>query len=66
MRCYNIEGAYEKLKEISRGNEINRETLHNFIEKLDIPNDAKSRLKILTPSNYLGNAETQTKLIKKK
>ena len=66
MRCYNIEGAYEKLKEISRGNEINRETLHNFIEKLDIPNDAKSRLKNLTPSNYLGNAETQTKLIKKK
>ena len=66
MRCYNIEGAYEKLKEISRGNEMNRETLHNFIEKLDIPNDAKSRLKNLTPSNYLGNAETQTKLIKKK
>ena len=66
MRCYNIEGAYEKLKEISRGNKINRETLHNFIEKLDIPNDAKSRLKNLTPSNYLGNAETQTKLIKKK
>ena len=66
MRCYNIEGAYEKLKEISRGNKISRETLHNFIEKLDIPDDAKSRLKNLTPSNYLGNAETQTKLIKKK
>ena len=66
MRCYNIEGAYEKLKEISRGNEISRETLHNFIEKLDIPNDAKSRLKNLTPSNYLGNAKAQTKLIKKK
>ena len=66
MRCYNIEGAYEKLKEISRGNEISRETLHNFIEKLDIPDDAKSRLKNLTPSNYLGNAETQTKFIKKK
>ena len=66
MRCYNIEGAYEKLKEISRGNKISRETLHKFIEKLDIPNDAKSRLKNLTPSNYLGNAETQTKFIKKK
>ncbi len=66
MRCYNIEGAYEKLKEISRGSEISKETLHNFIEKLDIPNNAKSRLKNLTPSNYLGNAETQTKLIKNK
>ena len=66
MRCYNIEGAYEKLKEISRGNKISRETLHKFIEKLDIPNDAKSRLKNLTPSNYLGNAEIQTKFIKKK
>jgi len=66
MRRYNIEDAYEKLKEISRGQKINKEILHNFIEKLDIPDNAKSKLKKLTPSNYLGNAEKQAKSINKK
>jgi len=65
MRRYNIDNAYEKLKELSRGQKINKEILHNFIEQLDIPNDAKSRLKELNPSNYLGNAEIQAKSIKK-
>ena len=65
MRRYNIDNAYEKLKELSRGQKINKETLHNFIEQLDIPDDAKSRLKELNPSNYLGNAEIQAKSIKK-
>mgnify|MGYP001497278796 FL=1 len=65
MRRYNIDNAYEKLKELSRGQKINKEILHNFIEQLDIPNNAKSRLKELNPSNYLGNAEIQAKSIKK-
>ena len=65
MRRYNIDNAYEKLKELSRGKKINKEILHNFIEQLDIPDDAKSRLKELNPSNYLGNAEIQAKSIKK-
>ena len=65
MRRYNIDNAYEKLKKLSRGQKINKEILHNFIEQLDIPNDAKSRLKELNPSNYLGNAEIQAKSIKK-
>ena len=65
MRRYNIDNAYEKLKELSRGQKINKEILHNFIEQLDIPDDAKSRLKELNPSNYLGNAEIQAKSIKK-
>ena len=65
MRRYNIDNAYEKLKKLSRGQKINKEILHNFIEQLDIPDDAKSRLKELNPSNYLGNAEIQAKSIKK-
>jgi len=65
MRRYNIDNAYEKLKELSRGQKINKEILHYFIEQLDIPDDAKSRLKELNPSNYLGNAEIQAKSIKK-
>ena len=65
MRRYNIDNAYEKLKKLSRGQKINKEILHNFIEQLDIPDDAKSRLKELNPSNYLGNAEIQAKSLKK-
>ena len=65
MRRYNIDNAYEKLKKLSRGQKINKEILHNFIEQLDIPDDAKSRLKELNPSNYLGNAEIQAKSTKK-
>ena len=65
MRRYNIDNAYEKLKKLSLEQKINKEILHNFIEQLDIPDDAKSRLKELNPSNYLGNAEIQAKSIKK-
>ncbi len=66
MRCAGYDDAYEKLKELSRGKEIDKKTLHNFIDQLNIPDNDKSRLKKLTPSNYLGNAETQAKSIKKK
>jgi adenylosuccinate lyase len=65
MRRYGIENAYEQLKELTRGQDINQETLRDFIEQLDIPNDAKSRLKKLTPQNYIGNAEAQVKLLSK-
>ena len=66
MRCAGYDDAYEKLKELSRGKEIDKKTLHNFIDQLNISDNDKSRLKKLTPSNYLGNAETQAKSIKKK
>ncbi len=65
MRRYGIENAYEQLKELTRGQNINQETLRMFIEKLDLPNDAKSSLQKLTPQNYIGNAETQAKLLSK-
>ncbi len=59
MRRYGIENAYEQLKELTRGQNINKETLSLFIEQLDIPKDAKTRLQKLTPQNYIGNAEAQ-------
>jgi len=65
MRRYGIDNAYEQLKELTRGHNINQETLHVFIEQLAIPNDAKSRLQALTPQNYIGNAEAQAKLLAK-
>ena len=65
MRRYGIENAYEQLKELTRGQAINAETLYQFIEQLDIPNDARAQLQKLTPQNYMGNAEAQAKLVSK-
>ncbi len=63
MRRYNIEGAYEKLKELTRGKAINQESITTFIKTLDIPDDAKQQLLNLEPRSYLGNAVAQTKRI---
>lgn len=63
MRRYGVEEPYEKLKALTRGQAINRETLDTFIETLDIPESAKAELKQLTPDNYIGNAIDQAKAI---
>lgn len=56
MRRYNIEKPYEKLKELTRGKRVNKESMQAFIDTLAIPDSEKVRLKELTPANYLGNA----------
>ena len=61
MRRYGIEKPYERLKELTRGQSINAETLHNFINSLDIPATEKDRLLKLTPATYIGNAAEQAK-----
>jgi adenylosuccinate lyase len=57
MRRYGVEQAYEQLKALTRGQTgMTRESLHAFIDDLAIPDDAKARLKGLTPANYIGLA----------
>ncbi len=64
MRRYNIENAYDKLKELTRGKGgINRESLAAFIQALDIPASEKKRLQSLTPETYLGKAAELAKRI---
>ncbi|MEO5573676.1 MAG: adenylosuccinate lyase [Gammaproteobacteria bacterium] len=57
MRRYGIKEPYEKLKALTRGQGINRDSLKTFIQGLDIPATAKQGLLELTPSNYLGRAK---------
>jgi len=52
MRRYGIEKPYEKLKELTRGQRITPEQMQAFIEKLEIPAEAKAALLELTPRNY--------------
>jgi adenylosuccinate lyase len=59
MRRYNIEEPYEKLKALTRGQTINRQTLDTFVDTLDIPEEAKQSLRELSPATYIGNAIDQ-------
>ena len=63
MRRFGIEKPYEKLKELTRGQRITAEALQAFIEKLDIPEDAKKILLKLAPRDYIGYAKELAKNI---
>ncbi|TAG26864.1 MAG: adenylosuccinate lyase [Burkholderiales bacterium] len=56
MRRYNVAGAYEKLKEVTRGKVVHKEDLHALISSLDIPTADKERLLAMTPGSYVGMA----------
>lgn len=56
MRRYGIDKPYERLKALTRGRAVDRETLRGFIESLDLPADEKARLLELTPASYIGEA----------
>ena len=56
MRRYGIDNPYEKLKELTRGKDINAEIIKDFIASLEIPPEAKEELYKLTPANYIGDA----------
>ncbi|MEX2525364.1 MAG: adenylosuccinate lyase [Gammaproteobacteria bacterium] len=63
MRRHGIEQPYEKLKTLTRGKAVTRETLEKFINDLSLPDEAKQSLLALTPHNYTGNAGEQTRMI---
>lgn len=56
MRRYAVAGAYEKLKEVTRGKTVQAADLHALIQSLDIPENDKKRLLELTPASYIGKA----------
>ena len=56
MRRYGIPEPYERLKELTRGQSVTKETIRKFVEGLELPEEAKSRLLALTPHTYVGDA----------
>ena len=56
MRRFGVQGAYEKLKEVTRGKTVRAEDLHGLIRSLEIPEAEKQRLLALTPAGYTGKA----------
>ena len=56
MRKAGIDKPYEKLKELTRGNVIDRDTIRDFINGLDLAAEDKERLLKMTPASYIGLA----------
>ena len=55
LRRENYPHPYEALKQLTRGQEgITKESIRNFIEQLEVSEDVKEELRILTPHNYVG------------
>ena len=63
MRRHGLPEPYEQLKALTRGQGVTRETLRGFVEKLDLPADAKQRLLQLEPATYIGLAEALAKAV---
>jgi adenylosuccinate lyase len=64
LRRYGAPEPYEQLKALTRGKRgITRETLHAFIDGLALPEDARARLKALTPATYVGDAAELAKRV---
>ncbi len=56
MRRYGVQGAYEKLKAVTRGKTVRAQDLAALIQGLEIPAAEKERLLAMTPASYIGKA----------
>lgn len=55
LRREGFDKPYEALKGLTRKNErITKQTVHSFVDTLNISDDLKEELKQITPHNYLG------------
>ncbi|WP_282248340.1 adenylosuccinate lyase [Stenotrophomonas sp. PS02300] len=63
MRRHGLPNPYEQLKALTRGQGITAESMKAFVESLDLPEDAKQNLRVLTPGGYIGLAAGLAKAI---
>lgn len=52
-----IEDPYAMLKQLTRGHRVGQAELVEFIDGLDIGDDARAKLRVLTPATYAGLAD---------
>ena len=63
MRKAGIEKPYEKLKELTRGQKIDSETIREFVEGLALADEDKRRLLEMSPASYVGMAAKIVELL---
>jgi adenylosuccinate lyase len=55
LRRENYPNPYEALKELTRGNhQVDKRSMHQFIDGLKVNDDVKKELRKITPHNYTG------------
>lgn len=64
MRRIGHPGAYERMKELTRGTAVTQKGLERFIRSLDLPKEDEERLVALTPGTYTGRASQLVDRIK--
>jgi adenylosuccinate lyase len=57
MRVYGLDQPYERLKELTRGRQVDAAAIREFVLGLGLPDDAQQRLLELTPGGYTGLAD---------
>ena len=63
MRRFGLPEPYEQLKNFTRGQPMTQELMQGFINKLELPTEAKQRLLAMTPANYTGLAADLAKRV---
>ena len=63
MRRFGLPEPYEQLKNFTRGQPMTQELMQGFINKLELPTEAKQRLLAMTPANYIGLAADLAKRV---
>ncbi len=63
LRKSGKQDAYEKLKELTRGQSINAESMAEFVSELKVSDEDKQTLINLTPAEYIGLAPKLVDLI---
>lgn len=61
MRRYSVPDAYEQMRDLTRGHDIDHAKLKHFIQSLNIPDEARKQLLKLTPAEYTGLASQLVK-----
>ena len=63
MRRHGVEGAYEQLKALTRGQRIDPLAMQQLIVTLPIPEADRARLAALTPAGYIGYAASLASVV---
>jgi adenylosuccinate lyase len=56
MRKHGIAEPYEKLKEMTRGEQLTQEGIASLIDQLELPESVKTQIRALRPETYVGEA----------
>lgn len=63
MRKHGVTNPYEKLKQLTRGENINANNFASLLKELNLPQAAYNEIKSLTPQTYIGLAKILTEKI---